>query len=235
MQRDWLVSSADEASRQQGVAIIEKSIDLAHQLSAPVVVIHCGSILTSSDHESKLRALFNAGQVGSAEFRQIKNDFQHLRQDLINLHLQPVKKSLGELIEYAVHRGISLGLENRYHYMDIPNPDEMEQLLGLAAPHQLGFIFDVGHAQALDRLGFYPHAEWLHRFALRMLGCHLHDVIGITDHLAPGLGEIDFASIAHFLPGKTFRTCELSPGNTLAQVKEGLGVLIESGCIKHLQ
>ena len=95
---------------------------------------------------------------------------------------------------YAGRFGIRLGLENRYHYMDIPTPDELEQLLELAGPDRLGFIYDVGHAQALDRLGFFPHEEWLKRFASRMIGAHLHDVIGVNDHHAPGLGEIDFAS-----------------------------------------
>ena len=72
----------------------------------------------------------------------------------------------------------------------------MDELLSLADSSQLGFIYDVGHAQALDRLGFYPHEDWLKRYSSRIFGTHLHDVIGVTDHYAPGLGEIDFKSIA---------------------------------------
>ena len=58
--------------------------------------------------------------------------------------------------------GLRLGLENRYHFFDLPSPDEMEELLSLASPDRLGFVYDVGHAQALDRLGFYD-GSYLHR------------------------------------------------------------------------
>jgi hypothetical protein len=62
----------------------------------------------------------------------------------------------------------------------------------------------------------------------------LHDVIGITDHYAPGLGEIDFTRIASFLPDNSFRTFEMLPSNTLAQVKHSLYLLVEAGCIKYI-
>ncbi len=88
--------------------------------------------------------------------------------------------------------GVRLGLENRYHYFDIPTPDEMSALLAMAEPDRLGFIYDVGHAMAMDRLGFFPNEVWLKRFGRRIIGTHLHDVIGISDHQAPGLGDVDF-------------------------------------------
>jgi|GEM_PF-5743404 len=104
----------------------------------------------------------------------------------------------------------------------------------LAGPEQLGFVYDVGHAQALARLGFYPHEEWLQRYSARIIGAHLHDAIGITDHLAPGLGEVDFDMAAAYLPEEAFRTCEFKSTNTAGQVKAGLEFLVEHGCIKCL-
>ena len=68
-----------------------------------------------------------------------------------------MKKSIVELLAYAEPLGIRLGIENRYHYMEFPSPDELEILLGLAGPERIGFIYDVGHAETLDCLGFYPH------------------------------------------------------------------------------
>jgi sugar phosphate isomerase/epimerase len=148
--------------------------------------------------------------------------------------LQSVKKSLAELLDYADKYAVKLGLENRYHYMDIPIIDEMEELLQLADSDRLGFIYDVGHAQALGRLGFFAPEEWLKRYSDRILGSHLHDVIGLSDHLAPGLGEIDFTNIANYLPISAFRTLELTPGNTLAQVQHSIGHLVETGCIRYI-
>jgi sugar phosphate isomerase/epimerase len=118
--------------------------------------------------------------------------------------------------------------------LDIPSIDEMGELLCLSDSNRIGFIYDVGHAQALDRLGFYPHEDWLKRYSSRMFGSHLHDVIGLTDHYAPGLGEINFMKIASYLPENSFRTFELLPGNTLAQISNGLTLLEEAGCIKYM-
>jgi len=118
--------------------------------------------------------------------------------------------------------------------MEFPSPDELEILLNLAGPDRIGFIYDVGHAQTLDHLGFYPHEEWLKRFSSRIVGTHLHDVIGITDHLASGLGEVDFDMIAPYLPEDAFRTCEFQTFNTPEQVKASLKFLVEHGCIKSL-
>lgn len=234
VERDWLISAADEDSRILGVKEVKKSIDLAHRLDAPVVVIHCGNVPSTHNYESKLRNMYKADNTCSEEYLLLKSDFEHSRNDYAVPRLRAVKKSLIELIEYSAQYDIKLGLENRYHFLDIPSLDEMGELLQMADASRLGFIYDVGHAQALDRLGFYPQEEWLKCFSSRMFGCHLHDVIGLTDHYAPGLGEIDFKSIAKYLPEDAFRTFELLPGNTLAQVKAGIDLLIEKGCINYL-
>jgi sugar phosphate isomerase/epimerase len=155
-----------------------------------------------------------------------------LRAEKAAPRVDAVMKSLRELLEYAGRFGIRLGLENRYHYGDIPHPDELEQLLTLAGPDRLGFIYDAGHGKALENLGFFDHSEWLKRFSARIIGVHLHDIRGITDHLAPGLGEIDYGEIAGVLPEDAFRTAEIRPDQTPMQVVAGMEILVEKGCVK---
>jgi sugar phosphate isomerase/epimerase len=229
--RGWLVSSPDEECRRQGVASIKRSIDLAQALGAAIVVMHSGTIQGDGSLENNLRALFEAGQIHSQGYLEIKNRMADIRAARASACLEFVKKSLMELLEYARRFGVRLGLENRYHYFDIPNPDEMGFLLELAGPDQLGFVYDTGHAQALDRLGFYPREEWLQRYSARIIGIHLHDAIGISDHLAAGLGEVDFDRVAAYLPEEAFRTCEFKSTTTAEQVKSGLKFLVEHGCI----
>jgi sugar phosphate isomerase/epimerase len=232
--QDWLISSNSEESRKRGVEFTKNSIRLASQLNAPVVVIHCGNVTADMGLEAKLRGLFKQYGTESSQYHQIKAESIRIRSEQAGPRLAAVKKSLNELIDFAAPLNIRLGLENRYHIMDIPDLDEMGELLSIAEPSVLGFIYDVGHAQALDRLGLFPHEEWLRRYAPRMIGCHLHDVRGLTDHLAPGLGEMDFNWIADFLPSTAFRTLELQPFNTIAQVKDGVDHLINTGCISYL-
>lgn len=230
--RDWLISSPDEENRVRGVESIKRSIDLAHRLQAPVIVVHCGMVSNDLSVEKELRTLFHAGKTETEEYRETKQELINRRAALIGPCFEAVKKSLLELLEYASQFHIRLGLENRYHYFDIPSLDELADLLTLAGPDRLGFIYDVGHARALDRLGFFPQEEWLRRYASRIMEIHLHDVNGVNDHYAPGLGEVDFDMIAKYLPEDAIRTFELQPANTPEQVKAGLKYLAEHGCIK---
>ena len=230
--RDWLISSTNQENRRKGVKAIQRSIALASQLGASVIVVHAGHVNPDVGPEKKLRALLESSRRDSAEYREIQRQMIQARKLGAEAGFESVKKSMVELLAYAEKFKVRLGIENRYHYMEFPNPDELEILLGLADPDRIGFIYDVGHAETLDRLGFYAHEEWLKRFGSRMIGTHLHDVVGTTDHYAPGLGSVNFDIVAKYLPDDAFRTCEFQTFNTPEQVKTGLEFLVEHGCIK---
>jgi HAD superfamily hydrolase (TIGR01549 family) len=232
--RDWLISSTNEENRCEGVKAIQRTIDLAHKLGAGTIVIHAGQAHADSRPEKELRSLLASGKRETDLYRDILQQMIKVRAETAEPSFEAVRKSLLELLAYAQGTGVCLGIENRYHYNEIPSPDELEKLLALASPDRIGFLFDVGHAEALDRLGFYQHEEWLARFGARIVGTHLHDLIGTTDHYAPGLGNVDFSTVAAYLPGNAFRTCEFQTFNTPEQVKAGLKLLMERGCI-HLQ
>jgi sugar phosphate isomerase/epimerase len=231
--RDWLISAVDEDCRRQGVISIKRSIDLAVELEVEMVVIHAGNVRGNQALENEVFRLFISGSAQSQEYLEARRCFADERHRLIAPRLEATKRSLKELIEYARRVGVRLGLENRYHYLDIPGLDEMGLLLDLADPDLLGFVFDVGHATALDRLGFYPFEDWLRRYAGRLFAVHLHDAIGIYDHLAPGLGEVDFSRVASYLSRDVLCTMEIEGGNTPAQVKAGIKNLADSGCVKR--
>ncbi len=228
---DWLISSLDENNRKRGVESIKRSVDLAHQLNAPVVVIHCGTVSTELNAEVELRKLFDARKMDTDRYLELKQNMIKRRGDLADPFFEAVKISLLELLDYAEQFRIRLGLENRYHYFDIPNLDEMGELLSLSGPDKIGFIYDVGHAQALDRLGFFRHEEWLRRYAHRIIEVHLHDVIGVIDHHAPGLGDVDFRMVASYLSGEAIRNFELQATNSPEQVRAGLKYLVDIGCV----
>jgi FMN phosphatase YigB (HAD superfamily)/sugar phosphate isomerase/epimerase len=233
--RDWMISSPDEDCRQQGVAAIKRSIELAGKLSVRTVVVHAGHVSLDMVLENKLRQLFQAGLMETAEYREIQKIMMERRLKRIGPCLDAVGKSLKELLKYASRFGVCLGLENRYHYFDIPTQDEMSALLALAEPDRLGFIYDVGHATVMDRLGFFPNEMWLKRFGGRIFGAHLHDVIGISDHHAPGLGDVDFRMVAGYLPQGAFRTIEVISLTTPEQIKTGLKKLVDTGCVNLIQ
>jgi hypothetical protein len=60
-----------------------------------------------------------------------------------------------------------------------------------------------------------------------MIGVHLHDAVGVKDHLAAGLGEVDWEMVAGYLPSDALRTCEFQSFNSPRQVAAGLKWLVD--------
>ena len=158
------------------------------------------------------------------------------RSSLAGNHLEQVMKSLIEIAEYnSKLKGPALALENRYRYYYLPLPDELEQMLAIMGGNAFGFQYDIGHATALDALGLVEHQEWLTRFGSRIIGVHIHDVNGLEDHQAPGMGKVDFRTIAPFLPENCIKTLEIGPQASLEQIAAGLEVLKNAGIINRLK
>ena len=229
--RNWLISALDEENRRQGVAAVKRSIDLAAQLGAQAVVVHPGGVEGIEKLDSALRHLYEQGHFGQPEYELAKSRLIEERASRAPAHLRSVRRSLPDLAEHASRLGVRLGLENRYHYMDIPQPDELEELLDLGLGETVGYWHDVGHAQTLESLGFASHEEWLRRFASRIVGVHLHDLVGIQDHKAAGRGTMDWDLVARCVPASALRTCEFHPDNTPEQVSSGLRLLLKNGCV----
>jgi sugar phosphate isomerase/epimerase len=229
-ERNWLVSAPDEEDRSQGVAAIRRSIDLAHRVGARVVVLHPGRVDIDPVLESTLVDLHKVDRFSQPEYAEAKERLTAARAAQAESNMRSVRRSLLELAEYAARMSIRLGLENRLHYQEIPLPDELDELLDLGCGEVIGYWHDVGHAQVLEHLGFHTHEEWLRRFAGpegRVIGVHLHDVVGLTDHLAAGLGQVDWDMVASYLPSSALRTCEFQAFNSPEQVAAGLKWLVE--------
>jgi sugar phosphate isomerase/epimerase len=234
-ERNWLISAPDPENRQRGVAAVRRSIDLARELGAPLVIVHPGRVDIDTALEMNLHKLFKAGQSNTPEYDRAKERLMSARAAQADANLESVRRSLAELAEYAARQGVRLGLENRYYYHEIPLPDELDMLLDLGYEGVIGYWHDVGHAQTLEHLGFCAHQEWLERFAHHIVGTHLHDVVGIRDHLAAGLGQIDWDMVARYLPADALRTCEFQTFNSPQQVAAGAQWLVDKGCVGSVQ
>jgi sugar phosphate isomerase/epimerase len=225
--RNWLISALDEEDRQRGVLAIRRSIDLAHMLGVGAVVVHPGQVDIDPALESALVNLYKAGRVDEPEYALAQARLVAAREAQAGRNLSAVRRSLLDLAEHAARAGVQLGLENRLHYYEIPLPDELDELLALDVDGVVAYWHDTGHAQVLENLGLQTHEEWLGRFGIRMIGVHLHDVVGVKDHLAAGLGQVDWEMVAGYLPAGALRTCEFQPFNSPEQVAAGLEWLVD--------
>ncbi len=106
-------------------------------------------------------------------------------------YLNNTIKSLNTLAGYAQAKGISLGIETRYYYREIPTFEEIGIILQALEGSSVFYWHDTGHAQFMENLGFNRHQDFLDNYADRMLGIHLHNICASKDHQAPVCGEFD--------------------------------------------
>lgn len=216
-----LLSSPDDSARRWAVAQGCGSIDLAGAAGARAVCLHLGETPARRHLEWALAQRFLGGQRHTAAYRSALAEVEADRRRVAGPALDAARRSLDELAAYARPRGVVLGIEARLQHWQIPSFAELGQLLDSSDPVVVGFWYDCGHVQVLHNLGFHRHEAWLAAYAHRIVGVHLHDVIGLRDHLLPGLGELDFDRIGRVLPATATLVCELDWYYTPEEIAAG--------------
>jgi len=226
------LASPDDEERREAVAAAITTLDWAAKVGAGRVVVHLGGVGNQMlPAEKQLRQLFDAGQVNTYGGELLRADCRRQRAEGAPAHLAAAKASLRQLADRAAGLGIALGLENRYHHHEIPHPDEAKELLADHPPNVVGYWHDTGHAEVLDRLQLIDKHRWLTELGDRCLGAHLHDVVGLKDHQAPGRGDADWQYIARYLPPTALRVCEINQHTPEDQVAAAIPYLREQGIV----
>ena len=192
----FLLSDSAVEERCKAVQWTKRSIEQACAVRAKAVVLHCGRIEMHAERE-RLYAFFRNGQIHSPQAQNFIHKKLGEREKEKSVYLDSVLRSLEDLIPTAEQNDIILGLENRYHYHELPGPDEFEIIFEKFAGAPIGYWHDTGHAHAQESLGIIPADELLKRYHKNLVGMHIHDARGLDDHLPPGSGEIDFKKIGN--------------------------------------
>jgi sugar phosphate isomerase/epimerase len=226
------LASPDEAERRAAVEHAVESIRWAARLGATRSVCHLGAVgdgIEMLPEEYEMRRLFDGGQAASDRFESLREIAVATRASRAGPYLAAARRSLLELIASAEPNGIAIGIENRYHFHEIPLPAEYPALLDGLALQQAGYWHDTGHAEVLHRLSFIDRHAWLDALSSKAVGAHLHDVEGIGDHRAPGDGDTDWtyieAGLRH-LPGYTLEINQWQPDG---RVRDAIAFLESAG------
>ncbi len=220
------LASLDEKEREDAVRLTRKSIDIAARLGAKALVLHTGDVDgIGNDYFKRLVEIIKERGKDDCEAQRIREKVIGLRNDLSALHLDAVARSLNELVPYAREAGVTLCIENRYFYHQIPIYTDIEYLLSRVDHRDVKYWHDVGHGHALEALGFFPHMVWIERLKPHIFGIHIHDARFIHDHRAPGEGEIDLAKIISAIPEGCLKVLEIASSVTSDEVRRGLEYL----------
>ena len=217
----FLLSSPQKEERQNAIRYTIKSIEHAGEVGAAVVILHCGVV--EMNHEIQLLyQYFNSNRIDSEEAQLfIRNKLKEC-DTLKPRHMDSLLASLDRLVPIAEKQGVLLVLENRYHYHELPGLDDFRLIFDTFEGASIGYWHDTGHAHANETLGFIPKNTLLQNYAEQLIGVHLHDAVGLNDHIPPGSGEIDFKALKSFLKADIIKVIELKPGIPASEVSEGI-------------
>ena len=217
----YLLSSPDREERGQAVFWTNKTIEHAADLGAKAVVLHCGQVAMDMELD-RLYAFFNSNQIHSREAQTFICRKLKERERLKPIYLDSLLASLEQLAPVAEKQGILLGIENRYHYRELPTLEDFDTIFTRFEGGPLGYWHDAGHAFVNESLTLIPAGSLIGAYSQNLIGVHLHDARGLNDHLVPGTGEIDFKKIVSGLKKDTLKVLELKPGTPNSDISRAI-------------
>lgn len=214
------LSSPDEAERREALRLTKGTIDSAMELGARAVILHMGRVEVKN-RTIKLSHL----EKGTPAHNELKTRMEEERQLLAKPYFENALKSLEELEQYAGRKGISLGIENRYYFRELPSFEEIGRILDHFGDSSIYYWHDVGHAKTQEYIGFGTHDDYLKSFSRKLMGIHLHDIIGVDDHRVPGKGNFDFNVLKPYVKKDTIKVIEAHQPATVDDMIEGADLL----------
>lgn len=224
----FLFTSDDERERELALRYTRKTLEHAADLEARAVVLHLGEVPVRQ-RVDRLYELYERGELEGAEGRRAREELVEERARLAPRYLDRVLLALDRLLSLAERLGVVVGIENRYHYHEIPSLEEIGIILREFRGAPLGYWHDTGHAHHWEVMGWASQRDFLEAYKENLVGLHLHDARGREDHLAPGTGEVDFKQVAGCLKEGLLRVVEVHPKADLPSLKEGLALLQDLG------
>jgi len=223
----FLLSSPDSDERSRAVRYSIRTIEHAQDLGAKAVVFHLGRV-DMPDPTQDFFKLYRNGRIGEREGMTLIEEQRAIRQASKKKNLDAVLLSLEKLNKEAEKKGIFLGIENRYHFHEIPDFEEIELILREFKGGNIRYWHDVGHAKVQENIGLSSQRDLLDAYSEDMIGIHFHDVRGLDDHLAPGQGEIDFNEIKPFIKSSIIKILEVHPKVSRYELHKGIRLLKET-------
>ena len=205
-----LLSSLNIDERLEAVRRTVQTMELAVELEVPIVVLHLGEVDTY-DRSYLMRDLYNYGEREFEAFNPKVTEATEWRKRKETKHQDAVLRSLDMLNECALKMELCIAIENRPHYYQIPNFDEVGLFFEEFHGSTMRYWHDIGHAALQERLGVCQADVWLERYAEHLVGVNLHDLQGLEAYHPPGTGDLEWDALFEQLPSDILKVLEIRP------------------------
>lgn len=221
----YRLSGLDEDERRRAVQWTKNTVAMAVRVGAKAVVIHAGTVELKHDTSAQVLKLCKQGKQDVGEFHRLRDDLLAQRRKERGPFLDSLIKSMKDVLPYAQDKGIVIGLETRYYPTEIPNFDEIGELLDLFYRDGMSYWHDFGHAEVNSRLGISSHPDYFKKYQDRLAGFHIHGVKDLRDHQAPMEGDFDLTRYLPFIKAQHLKVIESHAPATAAQIKQAVELL----------
>jgi sugar phosphate isomerase/epimerase len=219
--KDLFLSATDRDQREKAVDFTIKTIQHAHELEAPVVVLHLGRVDLPGSID-RFRQLNKDHLILEEMGRQFVKEHKKLRKIHSSSNFDAVLSSLDLLNREAEKLSVFLGIENRFYFQEIPDYEEIGKILNEFDGGNIRYWHDVGHAHAQEIVGIQTQKDLLESYSSKAAGFHLHDANGLDDHLPPGEGEIDLKNILSYFNASQIKVIEVNYKAGRQRLKKGI-------------
>ena len=205
-----LLSSLNADERKEAVRRTLRTMELAVELEVPTVVLHLGEVDTY-DRSYLMTDLYTYGEREFEAFSQKVTEATEWRKRKEGKHRDAVLRSLDALNEHALRMELCIAIENRPHYYQIPNFDEVGLFFAEFYGSPMRYWHDIAHAARQERLGLCWADKWIADYAEHLIGVNLHDLQALEAYHPPGTGDLEWDEIFEQLPSDILKVLEIRP------------------------
>ncbi len=213
-----LLSSLDTDERKEALRRTLQTMQLATELEIPTVVLHLGAVDTY-DRSYLMTDLYNYGEREFEAFQKKVTEATEWRKRKAAKHQDAILRSLDTLNEHALRMDLYIAIENRPHYYQIPNFDEVALCFEKFYGSPTRYWHDVAHAAYQEKLGLCRAHEWLDAYTEHLIGVNLHDMQDLEPYHLPGTGDLLWEAVFEQLPAEVVKVLEIQHGDAEAVIQ----------------
>ncbi|THF84061.1 sugar phosphate isomerase/epimerase family protein [Cohnella fermenti] len=197
-----LLGFEDAERRNKAIDLLVRSAEYAHRYGAKAVVVHPGEVPFEHNIDHELKGIYHEHGVDSPAYRSRWQEMLERREALSGTYLRRIGDSLEEACDRIAAKGwdVSLGIETRSRCYQMPTLREARKVFDRLPDAPVGLWYDFGHGMMMERMGLYDNAADIELIKDRVVGIHIHETVGLSDHYCPYVHSGDMAYFDRFLP-----------------------------------
>ncbi|MGR6543540.1 sugar phosphate isomerase/epimerase family protein [Paenibacillus tundrae] len=196
-----LLGFDDEPRRKRAIELLLRSAEYAHRYGAQAVVVHPGEVPFEYNVDEELKKIYHDQGKDSPAYQALWQEMLEKREAGSAHYLKRIQESLEEVCEISEQRGygVNFGIETRSRCYQMPTLQEAAILIDNLKGAPLGLWYDIGHGMMMDRMGLYDNVRGANALIHNIVGVHIHETVGLSDHWCPYVHSKDMTFFDSFL------------------------------------